>query len=217
MRDGQNGAPRSRIGLRRNAGGAGVFADLDVARAVDAVDEEPSIRGILRMEGEAEQALLAGRAQFGVRHVEERRERSGRKVKARDAPGVLLDQVERIGVARRGGAADEGREPRRHADGVDPPRRRRYVAAAVPEEDVVAGEAEDRVRSVAARQRVAAGRPVDRRSIRHRRVSLLRAAVRRAWPRKQGTGIRTIRAFWGRAVEAAPPGMASSAVYATST
>ena len=110
---------------RRDARGVGdvrirrdvIAADLGVARRIDQIDVEKAVAGEVGIEGEAEQAALAGGRDLAG-HVEERRcqNLSGGEIEDFDLPG-LLDDEQAAGVAGR-----RGREKRLAQTRRDPGR-----------------------------------------------------------------------------------------------
>ena len=116
VRDGEHGADRLGVGPVRVGGGTVVLADFDVALGVDQVHEEAAVGGVVRMKGEAEQALLATGGELGGGEIEEGGCRSAARVEDGDAAQVLLDD-EQI-VRPTGRRAGEHRPGQTAADAV---------------------------------------------------------------------------------------------------
>ena len=143
-----------RIGRRWIAGLPLILADFAIARLVGQIDEEPPVRLVVGMEGEAEHALLAAAHELRIGNIEEGRRRARRGVDTRDDAGVLGERIDVAVVARRAGdehgaLPDIGQQRR-----LDHSRIRIEIGDAVPVDRIIAVAAVDVVGAVTAGDRI---------------------------------------------------------------
>ncbi len=141
--------PRHNQRLGRDVGGVGtgrgarVLPHLGRAGRIDHVHIEFAVAGVVRIEGQAQQALLAGRPEVGVGQVQERRRQLPvcGQIQDVDLAGVLLDDEQLVRIPRRRGREDGAGQGHGDLVHVDDAGIVRHIGRTEAVEDIVAGSA----------------------------------------------------------------------------